>query len=140
MALLVGDVVRHGARVRPSALAATLGDAELTFGELDARANRTARALAAAGVGHRDRVAWWGDTSLDVMPLFAAAAKLGAAFAPINARLGRDEAAEVLSTARARLLVVDEAHADLTTDWATSDVPVVSHAGLAAASAGERAD
>jgi acyl-CoA synthetase (AMP-forming)/AMP-acid ligase II len=137
MALLVGDIIRHAARVKPAAPAATLGDAELTFGELDVRANRTARALAAAGVGHLDRLAWWGDTSLDVMPVFAAAAKLGAAFAPVNARLGADEAAQVVSYARPRLLVVDEAHAGLAKDW---DVRVVTEAQLAAAADAERAE
>ena len=133
--LLVGDVVRHAARVTPRALAATFGDAELTFAELDARANRTARVLAGLGVGHLDRLAWWGETSLEVMPIFAAAAKLGAAFAPVNARLGAAEAAEVVSYAKPRLLVVDEAHADLAAEW---DVPTITHAELAAAV--ERAD
>jgi acyl-CoA synthetase (AMP-forming)/AMP-acid ligase II len=137
MALLVGDVVRHAARVRPTAPAATLGAAELTFGELETRANRTARALAAAGVGHLDRLAWWGDTALDVMPVFAAAAKLGAAFAPVNARLGAAEAAEIVAYAKPRLLVVDEAHAPLAADW---DVPTLSHEELDLRAAGESAD
>lgn len=137
MPLLVGDVVRHAARVRPRAPAATLGAAELCFGELDARANRTARALAAAGVGHRDRLAWWGDTSLDAMPLFAAAAKLGAAFAPVNARLGPAEAGEVVSYAKPRLLVVDEARADVAADW---DVPVLTETRLESAANRESAD
>ena len=133
--LLVGDVVRHAARVTPRALAATFGDAELTFAELDARANRTAHVLAGMGVDHLDRLAWWGETSLEVMPIFAAVAKLGAAFAPVNARLGAAEAAEVVSYAKPRLLVVDEAHADLAADW---DVPTLTHAQLAAAT--ERAE
>jgi fatty-acyl-CoA synthase len=106
--LLVGDVLRHAARTTPDALAATMGDEQLTFAEVDASANRTARALAAAGVGHGDRVAWWGETSLDAMPIFGACAKLGAAFMPVNARLGADEAAGVLEYARPALTIVDE--------------------------------
>jgi acyl-CoA synthetase (AMP-forming)/AMP-acid ligase II len=136
MALLIGDIVRHAARVRPRALAATLGDAELRFGELEEAANRTARALASAGVGHRDRLAWWGDTSLDVMPVFAAAAKLGAAFAPVNARLGAAEAAAIVSYAKPRLLVVDDAHAPLADGW---DVPTVTRDELARLAAAESA-
>jgi fatty-acyl-CoA synthase len=130
MALLVGDVVTHAARVTPRALAATFGDAELTFAELDERANRTGHAFSGLGVRHHDRVAWWGETSLEVMPIFAALAKLGASFAPVNARLGATEAAEVVGYAKPRLLVVDAAHAELAAGW---DVPTVTHAQLQAA-------
>lgn len=110
MGLLVGDVLRHGARVVPRRLAATLGDDEVTFAELDARSNQVARALAARGVGYGDRVAWWGETSLAALPIFGALAKLGAAFMPVNARLGGDEAAEVIGYARPALTLVDTAH------------------------------
>jgi acyl-CoA synthetase (AMP-forming)/AMP-acid ligase II len=112
MGLLVGDVIRHGARVVPGRLAATMGADDLTFGELEERSNRVARALAARGVGPGARVAWWGETSLAAMPIFGALAKLGAPFMPVNARLGADEAGEVIAYARPTLTVVDEAHAD----------------------------
>jgi len=112
MALLIGDVLRHAAEVVPTRLAATTGGDELTFAALDAGSNRMARTLASTGVGRGDRVAWWGETSLAAMPIFGAAAKLGAAFMPVNARLGADEAGEVLDYARPTLTIVDEAHAD----------------------------
>ncbi len=110
MGLLVGDVIRHAARVVPNQLAATMGVGELRFGELEARTNQVARVLAAAGVRHGDRVAWWGETSLDAMPIFGALAKLGAAFMPVNARLSVDEASEVVGYAKPRLTIVDQAH------------------------------
>jgi acyl-CoA synthetase (AMP-forming)/AMP-acid ligase II len=113
MGLFVGDVVRHAARVTPHKLAATLGDVELTFAELEAATNRVARSLVAVGVGHGDRVAWWGETSLEAMPLFAACAKLGAPFMPVNARLGADEATEVVGYAKPAVTIVDEPHAAL---------------------------
>jgi acyl-CoA synthetase (AMP-forming)/AMP-acid ligase II len=127
MALLIGNVLRHAARYTPRRLAATLGDDELTFGELDDHANRVARTLAGMGVGHGDRVAWWGDTSLEALPIFFALAKLGGVFAPVNARLGPDEAAEVVAYARPRVLVVDDAHAEFVQEI---DVPIVTHAHL----------
>jgi acyl-CoA synthetase (AMP-forming)/AMP-acid ligase II len=113
--LLVGNIVRHAARATPDALAATLGDDEITFAELDGRANQVARALAARGIGVGDRVAWWGETSLAAMPIFNALARLGAAFMPVNARLGSAEAAEVLEYAKAKLLIVDAEHTSLAT-------------------------
>jgi len=138
MGLLIGDVIRHASRVAPDGLAATLGDDELTFAEVDARANQVARTLAALGVEHQDRVAWWSETTLDAMPVFAALAKLGAIFMPVNARLGEREAAEVVAYAKPRLLVVDDAHAPLAEGWAVS---TVTHPELfAAADGSERGD
>ncbi|MGI8797033.1 MAG: class I adenylate-forming enzyme family protein [Acidimicrobiia bacterium] len=130
MALLVGNVLRHAARAAPDRLAATLADEHLTFGELDGRANRVAHTLAARGVGPGDRVAWWGDTSLEALPVFFALAKLGAVFAPVNARLGPTEAAEVAGYARPRLLVVDDERAEPAREL---DLPTLSHADLAQA-------
>jgi acyl-CoA synthetase (AMP-forming)/AMP-acid ligase II len=105
--LLIGDLFRGNAAAAPAQPAAALGDEALTHRELDRAANRTARALRALGVAHRDRVAVWADTSLALVPLFAAAAKLGAVFAPLNARLGAPEAAELLRIAQPRLVVAD---------------------------------
>lgn len=107
--LLIGDLFRRNARVVPDRLAASLGDRTFTHGELDRAGNRLGRALRAMGVGHGDRVVSWADTSLDVLPLFVALAKIGAVFAPLNARLGAEEAADVARLARASLLVVDAA-------------------------------
>jgi len=137
MALLVGNVLRHAARYTPRRLAATLGDDEVTFGELDDQANRLAHTLAGMGVGISDRVAWWGDTSLAALPIFFALARLGAVFAPVNARLGPEEAAEVIGYARSRLVVVDDDHAPLfqeiddavVTDTHLADAATHAHAG-----------
>src|SRR5262245_43895028 len=132
MALLVGNVLRHAARYTPRSLAATLGDDEVAFGELDDQANRVAHTLAGMGVGPGERVAWWGDTSLEALPVFFALARLGAVFAPVNAPLGPEEAAEVIGYARTRLVVVDDAHAPLVQEI---DDAVVTHAHLADAAA-----
>jgi acyl-CoA synthetase (AMP-forming)/AMP-acid ligase II len=105
--LLIGDLFRGNAAAAPAQPAAALGDEALGHRTLDRSANRTARALRALGVGRGDRLAVWADTSLALVPLFAAAAKLGAVFAPLNARLGAGEAAELLRLARPKLVVAD---------------------------------
>ena len=51
----LGTLVERQARVRPGALALVYEQEELTYGELNVRANRLARHLAAAGAGARDR-------------------------------------------------------------------------------------
>ena len=105
--LLIGDVFRRNAAVVPGRIAASLAERTLTYAELDEAGNRLAWGLRELGIGHGDRVVSWADTCLDVLPLFVALAKLGAVFAPLNARLGADEAADVAALARGSLLVVD---------------------------------
>ena len=112
MDLLVADVFRGAARAVPKRVAAVHGDDSITFGDLDRRANRMARALARLGVGCGDRVAVWCGTHLDVVPLFAALAKLGAAFAPVNTTFSADEATPVVQSARPAILVVDHERAE----------------------------
>ena len=112
MQLLVGDILRRNAAAVPRAVAASMGEHLLSHAELDQASNRMARALAAQGVGHGDRVLTWADSSLEMLVLFAATSKLGAVFAPLNARQGAQEALPVARLARASLLVADASHAE----------------------------
>jgi fatty-acyl-CoA synthase len=117
MMLLVGDLLADAAALRPSAVAATLGDRWLTYGDLDAGANRTANRLVSTGIGCGRTVAWWAGPCLESITGFAAVAKAGAIFAPINPAYGPAEAEAALEYLHPDLLVVDaerfEAAADL---------------------------
>jgi acyl-CoA synthetase (AMP-forming)/AMP-acid ligase II len=130
--LHVGEIFRNAARSTPARHAAVLGDEAITFGQLDALADRTARALAALGAGPGRRVVTWAGTTLDAVPVFAALAKGGAVFAPVNGLLGPAEAREMAGTARPALLVVDGPREEQAVEVAAAlDVPAVSMAGLA---------
>ena len=120
MGLLVGNVLRHAARVTPDAPAATMDDWVVTFAQLDAASNRAARALRELGIGQGDRVVWWGDTNLAVPPVLGGLAKLGAVFAPVNGRLNAYEARAILDYARPALVVTDAERAEQLVDL---DVP-----------------
>ena len=115
--LLIGEIIRRAAESVPEAPAACVGSGakgyrELSYRELERDANRLALVLREElGIGLGDRVVGWADTSIEVLPLFVALAKLGAVFAPLNARLGSEEAGEVARLARGALLVVDSDHA-----------------------------
>ncbi|MBW2312591.1 MAG: acyl--CoA ligase [Deltaproteobacteria bacterium] len=123
-ALLVGEIFRRNAAVVPDRPAAALGKHALTHAELNDAGNRLAWSLREHGIGHGDRVVTWADTSLDLLPLFVALAKLGAVFAPLNARLGATEAAEVGRLARGALLVTDaERSAEADTVANTCGIP-----------------
>ncbi|MEL7209896.1 MAG: class I adenylate-forming enzyme family protein, partial [Actinomycetota bacterium] len=110
--LLVGNVFANAARATPDRVAASLGEASLSFGRLDRRAHQVARALGALGIGHGDRVALWCRTTLDAVPLFAAVSTIGAPFAPVNGALTPDEAAEMAAAARPSLLLTEGDLAD----------------------------
>jgi len=110
--LLIGDLIRKNATVVPDRVAAWMAGDELRYRELNRAGNQVAWALRELGIGHGDRVVSWADTSLDVLPLFVALAKLGAVFAPLNARLGPEEAGPIVRMARPGLLVTDTAHAE----------------------------
>jgi fatty-acyl-CoA synthase len=133
--LLIGAMLEHAARAASDAVAATLDGESLTFGELDRASNRIANALSGTGVRHGDRVLWWSDTSLEAVPVFLALAKLGAVFAPLNARGSLEELAPVAEYAQARLLLVDAAHAEAGAELARAAgvifVPAVPYADAA---------
>jgi acyl-CoA synthetase (AMP-forming)/AMP-acid ligase II len=105
--LLIGDVFRSAALAVPHRVAAALADAELSFAEIDESSNRTARALARLGIGSGDRLVVWSATALDTVPVFAAAAKLGAVFAPMNAGLSVEEGVAMAGTIRPAAILVD---------------------------------
>ena len=54
----IAGIVRTHGRERPEAPAIHYEGDDITFGELDARSNQLANALAAVGVGEGDRVAF----------------------------------------------------------------------------------
>src|SRR3954470_5046359 len=140
MDLLIGDVFRSAARTAPDRPAAALGDRSLTFGEVDSTANRIGRVLRSQGIGHGDRVAVWAATTLETVPLFAALAKMGAVFAPMNPALSAEEATETASAARPALLVVDDARSDADVGGAVAakiGARVVTLAALSTAAADE---
>jgi len=96
----------------PERPAVAVGPDQRTFAALEREAEQLAFALREElGIRHGDRVLGWIDTAIEVMPLFIALARLGAVFAPLNARLSADEAGDVAKLARGTLLVVDPGRA-----------------------------
>src|SRR5215211_7338582 len=77
-----GDLIRDHSRSYPRQVALVDGAVRLTWPELEARTNRLANALRAAGVGPGDRILWLGQNSFRVYELLGAAAKLGAMLCP----------------------------------------------------------
>ena len=100
---------------KPAVIDDRLGGVELcwSYAELEARANRLANAMLGLGVGPRDRVAWCGPNSPDVVVMTHAARKIAATAVPLNYRFTPDEAAYVVDNCDAVFAWVDADHAEL---------------------------
>ena len=108
------DWLARRAELSPERLALIDPDAgeRVSYRQWHERASRAARALAAAGVGRGDRVAVLAETSIPVLDLLFACARVGAVFQPLNLRLADPELAAILAHAGPRVLVCDDVHDD----------------------------
>jgi amino acid adenylation domain-containing protein len=102
------ELVEDRAAATPDAVAAVLGDRRCTYGELNARANRLARALLARGLEREDVVAVVTERDLDWMAAVLAVAKAGGAYLPIEPHFPADRIATTLTRAGCRLVLTEE--------------------------------
>lgn len=82
-----------------------------TFGELAARRDRMARALAARGVRAGDRVAFCLPNRVAIIDLWLAAMTMGVIVVPINVLYKGREIAHIVSDAQPRAVITTEEHA-----------------------------
>ncbi len=107
------------ARDRPDAIAAVHGDRQLTYRQLNARANQLARALVARGVTHEAVVGVMTERNLDWLTAVLAVFKAGGAYLPIEPHFPTERIAKMVSRAGAKLVLTqplieaayDEGHA-----------------------------
>ena len=102
---LAGIVRTHG-RERPDTPAIEYQGRTLTFGDLDRRSSQLANALAAAGVGAHDRVAFLDMNGPEYFEVTFALSKLNAVCVAVNWRLAPPEIAQIVDDARAEVLIV----------------------------------
>ncbi|WP_435298210.1 amino acid adenylation domain-containing protein, partial [Streptomyces sp. YPW6] len=95
----------------PSAPAVVADAGSLSYGELDARANRLAHRLLAAGVRPEDRVAVYMGRSPDLVVALLAVLKAGGAYVPLDARFPESRIGQILTGTGAAVLLADAADA-----------------------------
>ncbi|HEY4364289.1 MAG TPA: AMP-binding protein [Bryobacteraceae bacterium] len=81
--------------------------AEYTFGELDARSNRVARALRARGLAEGDRLGVYLANSIEFLDLYLACVKLGVIFVPVNILYREREISHILGDAEPKLFLTE---------------------------------
>src|SRR4051812_39741692 len=103
--IALGSILAHHARQAPSRAALIVDDESVTYGELDVRANRRARMLAANGVGQGDFVTVALPNGLEFYETTFALWKLGAVPNIVAAKLARPEMEAILDIVRPKLFV-----------------------------------
>ncbi len=91
---------------RPDEVAIRDSLSVLSWRELDDLVDRVVTRLAALGIGRGDRVAVFAENSLETVTAHLAALLVGAASVPVNFHLTAREVGDILSDARARLILV----------------------------------
>ncbi|MDH6543415.1 non-ribosomal peptide synthetase [Streptomyces sp. SPB4] len=97
-------------RLRPAARALVFGGQELTYAELDARANRLAHHLAATGLGRGDLAGILLDRGLDFAVALLAVVKTGAGYALLDPEFPDERLAGTARDASLTALVTDTRH------------------------------
>lgn len=91
----------------PGRIAVTAGGSSLTYGELDAAANRLARYLAALGAGPESLVGVCLERGLDMVVALLAVHRAGAAYVPVDPHYPAGHIAAILGGARLTVLLTD---------------------------------
>jgi amino acid adenylation domain-containing protein len=101
------ELFEEQVRLRPDDVAAVHEDRELTYEELNARANRLARALLSRGLQPEDVVAVVTERGLDWLTAVLAVFKAGGAYLPVEPHFPADRIARTLSRAECRLVLTE---------------------------------
>jgi amino acid adenylation domain-containing protein len=101
------ELFEQRVRAHPDAVAVIRGDRQWTYAELNARANRLARALLARGLRREGVVAVVTERNLDWMAAVLAIFKAGGVYLPIEPHFPADRIAVTLSRAGCELVLTE---------------------------------
>ena len=124
--------IKHAAtRPEHAAIIDASSGKTVTFGEMDAFANRMARWLRAHGVEHGTRVGLLLENRPLYLQLLWATQRMGAMLVPISTRLTAPEIAYILEDAECALLLTSSKFANVTQALEQSDIAIVDVADQA---------
>src|ERR671914_1329125 len=133
------ELFEERVEAHPDAVAAVHGNAEWTYAELNARANRLGRALLARGLRREDVVAVVTERNLDWMAAVIAVFKAGGVYLPIEPHFPADRIEATLSRAGCEL-VLTEPGSTATLDRALESLPGVERLFIDAAGDEDHSD
>ena len=108
-AMHLGTLLSRHARSRPDHLAVVVGHERLTFRQLNARVNRLANALLAAGLGKGDKLATILPNCLEQLEIYLAATKTGIVVVPLSPLLQESGLTSLLENSDALMVISAQA-------------------------------
>jgi amino acid adenylation domain-containing protein len=136
--LVAADLVAKIAKARPNAVALTAACGQITYDELNARADMLARYLRSLGVGREVLVGICLNRSFDQIVSILAVMKSGAAFLPLDPAWPANRLKSLLDDAQASVVITGVEHAEaLTAEGRAAIVPDRDRAKIASAPSGE---
>jgi non-ribosomal peptide synthetase component F len=127
----VHELFEEQVEAHPDGVAAVCGEASLTYGQLNGRANRLARALVARGLDREGVVAVVSERKLDWLVAVLAVFKAGGVYLPVEPHFPAERIAAMLSRAGCGL-VLTEPGSSTTVDQALRSLPGVETVFVAA--------
>ncbi len=118
----------------PNSLAVIGDEAELTYAELDTRANQLAHRLRSLGVGPESRMAVCAERGVEMLIGLLGTLKAGAAYVPLDPSYPRERLAFVLADTGARVVLIQKA---LESKLPDHDAPVLYLDGIATEETGD---
>jgi fatty-acyl-CoA synthase len=124
----IGGLLERAATAYGPRTAIVAGDRRISYGEMIGEVRRTGRALLSAGLERGDRVAMLMPDRPEVLYAYYGALWAGLGVVPINARLGAEDQAYIISDSGARAIVHDAAYASrLSGIMGDLDTEVLAH-------------
>ncbi|MCO5062179.1 MAG: amino acid adenylation domain-containing protein [Kiritimatiellae bacterium] len=109
----IHELFEEQVEVAPDRIALSFAGETLTYGELNARANRLARALLRHGVGPNQAVGLCADRSIEMVVALLAILKAGGAYMPLDPTHPTERLMLQIGDAETRVVVVAQPHAHL---------------------------
>jgi long-chain acyl-CoA synthetase len=122
----IGSLFRRHAQYRPNHTAVVFGDKRLTYREFNLSINRLANAISSLGVTKGDKVATLLPNCLELLEVYWACAKIGAAVVPLSTLLRRNAIANLLHDSDSVLLVTNSQFVQ-TVNSIKADLPNMAH-------------
>lgn len=101
----ITELFKHQVRRTPDKVAVNCGDEQLTYSELDERAERLARELQRSGVGPESLVAVLLDRSVELVVVLLGILKASAAYVPLDPSYPQQRIDDILRDSQARPLI-----------------------------------
>ncbi|MBP6059098.1 MAG: amino acid adenylation domain-containing protein, partial [Nitrosomonas sp.] len=105
----IHELFERQAKHQPQAIAVTYEDKQLTYGELNARANRIAHGLRARGVGSEVLVGLFFERSLEMVIGILGVLKAGGAYLPIDPNYPQERIAFMIEDAKPKVILTQSA-------------------------------